>query len=138
VWPLAEALLELEPGGLKFLRDPTRGGLAAVLNEIACQSRRGMALEETLLPIDEAVAAAADMLGLDPLQAANEGKLVAVVGRGLGSKALDLWKSLPLGRGAAIIGRVTEDHPGKVVVKTPIGGARILPEPSGELLPRIC
>lgn len=137
VWPLAEALLELGPG-LKFLRDPTRGGLAAVLNEIAAQSRRGLALEETAIPIDEAVCAASDMLGLDPLQAANEGKLIAVVGKGLGLKALELWKSLPLGRNAAIIGRVTDDHAGKVVVRTAIGGSRILPEPSGELLPRIC
>jgi hydrogenase expression/formation protein HypE len=137
VWPLAEALLELGPG-LKFLRDPTRGGLAATVNEIAAQSRKGIVLEESAFPIDAAVAAAAEMLGLDPLQAANEGKLVAVVGAGLGNRVLDLWKGTPSARAAAIIGRVTDEHPGKVVVNTLIGGSRILPEPSGELLPRIC
>ena len=88
--------------------------------------------------MDESVSAASEILGIDPLQAANEGKIVAVVGKGKGAKALDLLKDCPLARGAAIIGEVTSENSARVVMRTRIGGSRILPEPSGELLPRIC
>ena len=137
VWPLVERLMELGPG-LKFLRDPTRGGLAATLNEIASSTGKGVVVEETAIPLDPAVSAASEMLGIDPLQAANEGKIVAVIAQSSAKEALELLKDCPLARGATIVGAVTRDSPGKVVMKTKIGGTRILAEPSGELLPRIC
>jgi hydrogenase expression/formation protein HypE len=137
VWPIVERLLELGPG-LKFLRDPTRGGLAATLNEIASASRKGVTVQESAIPVDPSVAAAAEMLGIDPLQAANEGKIVAVVDKGLRQRALDLLKDCPIADQACIIGEVTATNPSKVVMKTSVGGSRVLAEPSGELLPRIC
>jgi hydrogenase expression/formation protein HypE len=137
VWPIVERLLRLGPG-LKFLRDPTRGGLAATLNEIAAASHKGLTVQESAIPIDSSVAAASEMLGIDPLQAANEGKIVAVVEKGLGQQALELLKDCSLAEHASVIGEVTAVNPAKVVMRTRIGGSRILPEPSGELLPRIC
>lgn len=137
VWPIVERLLELGPG-LKFLRDPTRGGVAAVLNEMASQSGKGLRLDESVIPLDAAVTAAAEILGIDPLQAANEGKLIAVVEQGLGSRALDLLNGCSIAKDASIIGEVTLENPSRVVMTTRIGGSRVLPEPSGELLPRIC
>ena len=137
VWPLVERLLQLG-SSLRFLRDPTRGGLAATLNEIAASSGQGLLVEETAIPVDSAVSAASEMLGIDPLQAANEGKIVAVVEKGRGQEALELIKDSPLARDAALIGMVTRENPSKVIVNTKIGGSRMLAEPSGELLPRIC
>lgn len=137
VWPLVERLLELGPE-LKFLRDPTRGGLAATLNEIASSTGLGVAIQEEAVPVDKSVAAAAEILGIDPLQAANEGKIVAVVGRGQGEKALDLLKDASLAQGAAVIGSLTSSYPSRVIMNTRIGGSRVIAEPSGELLPRIC
>lgn len=137
VWPLVERLLELGPG-LRFLRDPTRGGLAATLNEIASRSGMGLIVEEAAIPVDRGVRAAAEILGIDPLQAANEGKMVAVVERGSGQRALELWKDCQLAEGAAIIGEIVMDHSSRVIMKTRVGGLRVLAEPSGELLPRIC
>jgi len=137
VWPIVERLLELGPG-LKFLRDPTRGGLAATLNELASGTGFGVAVEESAIPIDPAVAAASEILGIDPLQAANEGKIVAVVGKGLGRRAIELLDDCPLARGAAIVGEVTSQPAGRVVMITRVGGSRVIAEPSGELLPRIC
>jgi hydrogenase expression/formation protein HypE len=137
VWPIVEKLLELGPD-LKFLRDPTRGGLAATLNEIAALSDKGMLVDESLLPVDPAVVNAADILGIDPLQAANEGKIVAIISSDRGGDALRLLEDCPLARGAVIVGKICSDHPKRVVVRTRIGGSRIMAEPSGELLPRIC
>jgi hydrogenase expression/formation protein HypE len=137
IWPVVERLLSLGPG-LKFLRDPTRGGLAATLNEICSGSQRGMLVRESSIPVDPEVQAAADLLGIDPLQAANEGKIVAVVGKGLGKRALNLISDCPLARGAAIIGEVAEVTPPRVIMTTRVGGSRVVAEPSGELLPRIC
>ncbi|MGB6064110.1 MAG: hydrogenase expression/formation protein HypE [Desulfomonilaceae bacterium] len=137
IWPVVERLLELGPD-LKFLRDPTRGGIAATLNEVASLTGMGIAVEESAIPVDESVSAASEILGIDPFQAANEGKVVAVVGKEKGAKALELLKDCPLALGAAIIGEVTFKNTAKVVMTTRIGGSRILPEPSGELLPRIC
>ncbi|MFH1115328.1 MAG: hydrogenase expression/formation protein HypE [Pseudomonadota bacterium] len=137
VWPVVERLTELGPG-LKFLRDPTRGGLSATLNEIVASRTLGMRIDESAIPLDRAVQAASDMLGIDPLQAANEGKIVAVVGKGLGSKALEILRGCPLAKGAAVIGEMTSENPSKVVMTTKIGGTRVVAEPSGELLPRIC
>ena len=137
VWPVVERLLDLGPE-LKFLRDPTRGGLAATLNELSQATGMCVNVEETAIPLDEQVIAASEMLGIDPLLAANEGKVVAVVGRGCGEKALDLLKDCPLAQGAAIIGTVSAGSAPRVVMTTSVGGSRIVAEPSGELLPRIC
>jgi hydrogenase expression/formation protein HypE len=137
VWPVVERLLQLGPG-LKFLRDPTRGGVAATLNEIASAARKGVTVQESAIPIDASVAAASEMLGIDPLQAANEGKIVAVVGKGLGPQALELLKDCSLAEHASVIGEVTAANPARVIMKTRVGGSRVLAEPSGELLPRIC
>jgi hydrogenase expression/formation protein HypE len=137
IWPLVERLLELGPK-LKFLRDPTRGGLAATLNEIADDAGKEITVEESAIPLDAAVTAASEILGIDPLQAANEGKLVAVVSKGQGHKALEMLADSPLADGASVIGAVTQGNPARVIMKTRIGGARVLAEPSGELLPRIC
>jgi len=137
VWPVVERLTALGPG-LKFLRDPTRGGLSATLNEIVSATGLGLRMEESAVPLDLSVLAASEMLGIDPLQAANEGKIVAVVGQGFGSKALEILRDCPLAEGAALIGEMTAENPSKVVMTTRIGGTRVLAEPSGELLPRIC
>jgi hydrogenase expression/formation protein HypE len=137
VWPVVERLLELGPG-LKFLRDPTRGGLAATLNEIASLTGYGIAIDESAIPLDKSVVAASEILGIDPLQAANEGKIVAVVESGMDQVALDLMEGCWQARGAAVIGGVTREHPSRVVLTTRVGGSRVVAEPSGELLPRIC
>lgn len=137
VWPLVEKLLSLG-AGLKFLRDPTRGGLAATLNEIASMTGKGVVVDESSIPFDRSVVAASEMLGIDPLQAANEGKIVAVVERNLADKALELLGECSLGKGAAIVGEVTCDGTPRVVMTTRVGGSRVVAEPSGELLPRIC
>ncbi len=137
VWPIVERLLDLGPG-LKFLRDPTRGGLAAILNEIASATGKGLFVDESAIPLDRSVLAASEVLGIDPLQSANEGKIIAVVGKGLGVKALELLKDCPIAKGASVIGKVGTENSSKVIMRTRIGGSRILAEPSGELLPRIC
>lgn len=120
------------------MRDPTRGGLAASLNEIASQSRAGIVLQENALPIKDAVRAACEVLGLDPLYIANEGKVVICVAPPDERTVLDRIRAHPYGKDAALIGEVTDEHPGRVVLRTAIGGKRILDLPTGELLPRIC
>lgn len=137
IWPIVEGLLELGDD-LKFLRDPTRGGLAATLNEISSGSEVEIVVDETAIPIDLQVRSASEILGIDPLVAANEGKLVAVVRKGSGKRALDLMSRCEISRNAQIIGEVSSKYLSRVVINTKIGGARILAEPSGELLPRIC
>jgi hydrogenase expression/formation protein HypE len=120
------------------LRDPTRGGLATTLNELARQSNVGIVIEETKIPVKEEVRAACELLGLDPIYVANEGKLVAVVDPAKADKILARMKKNRYGRDAAVIGEVTSQHPGKVVMKTRLGPSRIVDMLSGELLPRIC
>lgn len=120
------------------LRDATRGGVAAVLNELATQSLAGIELDERAIPVRPAVQAACEMLGMDPLYVANEGKLVAVVPAEHVNAVLDAMHRHPYGREAAIIGRVVDEHPGIVVVRTAIGGRRVVDMPLGEILPRIC
>jgi hydrogenase expression/formation protein HypE len=120
------------------LRDPTRGGVATTLNEIAAQSKVGMLLEETTLPVRESVQGACEILGLDPLYVANEGKLVAVVSREVAESVLQKMREHPLGRDAVMIGEVVAEHPGMVRMKTTVGGTRILDVMFGEQLPRIC
>jgi hydrogenase expression/formation protein HypE len=120
------------------LRDATRGGVAAVLNELADSSQVGFSLEESAVPVRPAVMAACEMLGMDPLYVANEGKLVAVVPSEHADAILAAMRAHPLGQDAAIIGRVVEEHPGMVVAQTAIGGRRVVDMPLGEILPRIC
>jgi hydrogenase expression/formation protein HypE len=120
------------------LRDPTRGGLATALNELARQSNVGIVIEESEIPVREEVRAACELLGLDPVYVANEGKLVAIVDAFDAGKVLARMKKNIYGRDAAIIGEVAGEHPAKVTMKTKLGTSRIVDMLSGELLPRIC
>lgn len=123
---------------IRCLRDATRGGFSAVLNELALASNVGIEIEEGKVPVHPAVKAACEVLGLDPFYIANEGKLVAIVSAGQADKILDVMKNNRYGKDAAIVGYVTADHPGLVVARTNIGGSRVVDLPAGELLPRIC
>jgi hydrogenase expression/formation protein HypE len=123
---------------LHVLRDPTRGGLATTLNEIAQQSGVGMMLQEKALPVNPAVAAACEFLGLDPLYVANEGKLVAICAESDAEMLLAAMRAHPLGTQAAIIGTVHADPHHFVQMTTGLGGKRIVDWLSGEQLPRIC
>ncbi len=120
------------------LRDPTRGGVASALNEIAAASGVGIVLEEDALPVSENVRAACEMLGLDPLYVANEGVMLAIVPADHADDAVEALRRHPLGRDATRIGRVTGEHPGAVVLRTPLGGTRIVDLLPGDQLPRIC
>jgi hydrogenase expression/formation protein HypE len=120
------------------LRDPTRGGLSSTLNEFAVQSHVGIVIEETAIPVREGVKGACELLGLDPLYVANEGKLVAIVAPGLAAKLLAAMRAHPLGSDAQIIGTVAADQPGLVTMRTPLGTTRIVDMLSGDQLPRIC
>jgi hydrogenase expression/formation protein HypE len=120
------------------LRDPTRGGAATTLNEIAKRSSVGMLLREQSIPVRESVRGACELLGLDPLYVANEGKLLAIVAPEMAPAVLRQMQQHPLGADAAIIGEVVTDHPGMVLMKTQIGGTRVLDVMFGEQLPRIC
>jgi hydrogenase expression/formation protein HypE len=134
---LVEAMLEVTKE-IHCLRDATRGGLAAALNELAKTSRAGIEIEETSIPVRTEVRSACEMLGLDPMYTANEGKLVAILPADKGEDILKAMKNHPLGQEAQIIGEVVDEHPGLVVAKTQIGGTRVVDLPAGELLPRIC
>ncbi|UCE81964.1 MAG: hydrogenase expression/formation protein HypE [Deltaproteobacteria bacterium] len=123
---------------IHVLRDPTRGGVATALNEVAQQSGVGIQLDEVRLPIRPGVSAACELLGLDPLYVANEGKLLALVAPEEAELVLDAMRQHPLGRESCIIGEVVSEHPGRVILKTEIGGSRIVDMLSGEQLPRIC
>ena len=123
---------------VRCLRDPTRGGLSSTLNEIAARSGVGMELDEPNLPVRAEVRGACEMLGLDPLYVANEGKLVAIVAPGAAEAALAALRAHPLGREARIIGRVTEEHRGMVAMRTALGTTRIVDMLAGDQLPRIC
>jgi len=123
---------------MRCLRDPTRGGLASTLNELAEQSRVSIRIEEDRIPVREEVAGACERLGLDPLHVANEGKLVAVVEAKDAEAVVARMKKNKYGRDAAIIGEVREEHPGRVVMKTRLGTSRIVDMLVGEPLPRIC
>lgn len=134
---LADALLTACPS-IRCMRDPTRGGVAGVLNELAVASRVEVRVREADLPVRAGVRAACEMLGLDPLYVANEGKLVAVVPEEDADRALNAARSHPLGRDAALIGAVREGRPGFVTMQSLIGGERVVPLLAGEQLPRIC
>ena len=123
---------------IHVLRDPTRGGVASVLNEIAESAVIGITIVEDLIPVSEEVSGACEILGFDPLYVANEGKLLAFVAPTAAEKVLAAMRSHPLGKNAVIIGEVVADHPGTVIMKTRIGGSRVVDMLSGEQLPRIC
>ncbi len=134
---LVEAMLSASPG-VHCLRDATRGGLAAVLNELAVASKLGIEFDERKVPVNPAVQSACEMLGLDPLYVANEGKLVAIASEAESDALLAAMRAHPNGTFAERIGQVVTDHPGLVVARTGIGGSRVVDLPAGELLPRIC
>ncbi|MFO1026912.1 MAG: hydrogenase expression/formation protein HypE [Acetobacteraceae bacterium] len=135
---LVAAMVAAAGPHLRTLRDPTRGGLAATLNELAQQSRVGFRIEEAAIPVKPQVVAACELLGLDPLFVANEGKLVAVVAPAGVTAVLGAMHGHPLGRDAAVIGRVVADDQHFVQMTTRFGGGRIVDWLSGEQLPRIC
>ncbi|AVT79871.1 hydrogenase expression/formation protein HypE [Rhodopseudomonas palustris] len=135
---LVAAMVAAAPQGLRVMRDPTRGGLAATLNELAQQSAVGFRLDEDAVPVRPEVAAACELLGLDPLYVANEGKLVAVAAPEAADTLLAAMRAHPLGRDAAIIGEVIEDDHHFVQMTTAFGGGRIVDWLAGEQLPRIC
>jgi hydrogenase expression/formation protein HypE len=135
---LVAAMLEVTQDSIRCLRDPTRGGLSSALNEIAAQSRVGMVINEQSIRIREEVKGACELLGLDPLYVANEGKLLAIVAPDVAEEILAAMRAHPLGQGAEIIGTVRESHPGVVVMRTSLGTTRIVDLLSGDQLPRIC
>jgi hydrogenase expression/formation protein HypE len=135
---LVADLLAAVPGAVRVLRDPTRGGLGTTLNEIARQSGVGMRLQEAAIPVQPQVEAACELLGLDPLYVANEGKLVAIVAPEAAAAALAALRAHPLGNNAARIGEVTSDDHHFVQMDTRFGGRRVVDWLSGEQLPRIC
>jgi hydrogenase expression/formation protein HypE len=134
---LVDTMLAVTPD-IHVLRDPTRGGLAAALNEIAVSASVGVLLKERDVPVPPAVANACSLLGLDPLYVANEGKLVAFVPRAHADAVLDAMRAHPLGAEATVIGEAVAEHPGMVVARTGLGGTRVVDLPLGEQLPRIC
>ncbi len=139
---LVSAMLEVSHANdacpIHAMRDPTRGGVATTLNEIAARSGVGMLLDESTIPVRETVQGACELLGLDPLYVANEGKLIAIVAPTAANDVLNRMRAHPRGENACIIGEVVSEHAGMVRMKTSIGGTRILDVMFGEQLPRIC
>jgi hydrogenase expression/formation protein HypE len=135
---LVERLIVIGQGDIHVLRDPTRGGLGTTLNEIAQSSGVGMLLYEDRLPVRPEVRGACDILGLDPLYVANEGKVIVIAAAGAAEALLAALKADDLGRDAALIGEVTDVRPGQVFLRTMIGGTRVVDMLTGEQLPRIC
>ncbi len=138
LFPLVEALRAAVGDAVHVLRDPTRGGVASALNEIAAASGVGIVLEDGVLPVAPAVASVCDLLGLDVMYVANEGVLVAFVDPAAAPDALEALRAHPLGASAVLAGSVVADHPGMVVLRTGLGGTRIVHMLPGDQLPRIC
>jgi hydrogenase expression/formation protein HypE len=134
---LTRAMLDGCPA-IRCMRDPTRGGLASALNELAAASRVGVKLAESAVPLRPEVRAACEMLGFDPLYVACEGRLVAAVPPGDADRLVSAMREHPMGRRSAVIGEVVADHPGVVTLRTAIGGERVVPLLAGDQLPRIC
>jgi hydrogenase expression/formation protein HypE len=135
---LVAHILAVAGDRVHVLRDPTRGGLASTLNEIAAQAQVGVRLTETAIPIGDAVRGACEILGLDPLYVANEGKCLVIVARDAGEAVLSAMRAHPLGKQSAIIGEIMAEPRGRVVLRSRIGGMRVVDMMSGEQLPRIC
>ncbi|HEY2783815.1 MAG TPA: hydrogenase expression/formation protein HypE [Fimbriiglobus sp.] len=134
---LVRVMLDVCPG-IRCMRDPTRGGVSGTLHELAAASNTGVKLTEASIPVRDEVRGACEMLGLDPLYVANEGKLIAVVPADAAAQILRAMRNHPLGRNAAIIGEVVSEHPGMVILRSLVGGERIVTQLAGEQLPRIC
>jgi hydrogenase expression/formation protein HypE len=134
---LVDVMLAAAPH-IHVLRDPTRGGVASTLNEIAAQAGVGIVINENDIPIDEQVRGACELLGFDPLYVANEGKLLAIVSREDAEPVMAAMRAHPVGSQAAMIGEVTTEHPGVVIMRSSIGSSRVVDMLSGEQLPRIC
>ncbi|MCA0153355.1 hydrogenase expression/formation protein HypE [Winogradskyella vincentii] len=135
---IIESLLNNFGNKIKLLRDPTRGGLASTLSEIATDTNNGILIHENKIPLERQVAAACEILGLDPLYVANEGVFVAIIDKDVETEVIDLMKKDSKGLNAICIGQITNDHRGKVVMQSGIGGKRIVTPLIGEHLPRIC
>jgi hydrogenase expression/formation protein HypE len=135
---IIKKLLDEEGNAVHFLRDPTRGGVATVLNELAGQTNVGIEITQKNIPVDEQVEGACEMLGLDPLYVANEGIFIAIVEQSKARHILEILQNDPLGTNASIIGEVVERHSGQVVLSSMIGGKRVVNYLTGEQLPRIC
>jgi hydrogenase expression/formation protein HypE len=138
LWPVVDALLDAAGAELRCLRDATRGGVASVLNELARASTVAMIIREDTIPVDPAVAGAAEILGIDPMYVANEGKLVAFVAPEAADRALEALRRVPGCEQAAEIGEVRTEPPGMVLVQTSFGGRRVMDQLVGDPLPRIC
>jgi hydrogenase expression/formation protein HypE len=142
LWKLIEPVLKLKTQEGKpvvtAMKDPTRGGLANALNEMAAKSRTGILIEEALIPFKPAVSAACEMLGLDPLEVANEGKAIIGVRSGFEEEVLSILRQHPYGRDAALIGVATVENKGEVILKNRFGGMRYVDMPSGDPIPRVC
>jgi hydrogenase expression/formation protein HypE len=134
---LVQYMLSLSTG-IHAMRDPTRGGLATTLKEIAADARCGMVIDETRIPVERGVLGACELLGIDPLYVANEGVLVAFVDESVAEFLEEKMRDHPLGKRAAVIGDVVENNPGMVLLRTRVGGTRIVDMLIGEQLPRIC
>lgn len=138
VWEEANALMRVAGDGLRVMRDPTRGGVATVLNELALDADLGVVLDEASVPVHPAVHGACEILGIDPMYVANEGKLLAVVAPERAGDALAALQAAPGGEDACVIGAVAEEPKGMVLVRTGFGGTRIMDMLIGDPLPRIC
>jgi len=136
IWETTEAALKA--GGVTAMKDPTRGGVAAALNEMASKVGVGVLLKEADLPIAPAVRAVGEMLGIDPLQITNEGKAIIAVDAGSCEEVLDAVRETRYGKDACMIGEVIGDHPGEVLLETVVGGRRLIESPVGDPAPRIC
>jgi len=136
LWPMLRPVITA--GTVRAMKDPTRGGLASALNDMARKSQTCIEIEEDAVPILDAVRGLSDLLGISPYDVANEGKAVMIVAEENAQATLSLLRDHPLGKDAAIIGRVTDEHPGRVILATPIGGRRFLDMPLGDPVPRIC
>jgi hydrogenase expression/formation protein HypE len=134
---LVQAILEACPG-TRSMRDPTRGGVSSALNELAAASKVGVKIDEASVPLRNEVRGACEMLGLDPLYVANEGKLIAVVPPEDAGRVLAAMRAQPQGKNAAVVGKVVADHPGLVILRSLVGGERVVMMLAGEQLPRIC
>jgi hydrogenase expression/formation protein HypE len=134
---LVRAMLDVSTD-IRVLRDPTRGGVSSALNEIAAQSRVGISIEESAIPVRDAVKGACELLGLDPLYVANEGKLIAIVNPQAADLLVDAMRKHPLGSEARVIGTVVDSSPGLVTLRTPYGTTRVVDMLAGDQLPRIC
>jgi hydrogenase expression/formation protein HypE len=138
VFPLVEALAAAAGPGIRWMRDPTRGGVATSLNELALDSGLGVHLAEESIPVRDEVRGACELLGLDPLHIANEGQFLAVIAAELADAALAAVRGVPGGDGAAVIGEIRAEPSGAVLVGTRYGGTRIVDMLVGDPLPRIC